>query len=158
MWGVVRYGMRKTYQNNARALALEAGSTMHEVFAGIRLWQLAHIQKLPDHAIFHAQRIYGPDRTKIFVDKDIFNLKIPSDPREQLVELAFDLIHSSGYYDDPRDNIRTLTNMESAAINYVDEYLDTLENGHVWVEDERDLSPALELNLPLMQYYNTVII
>jgi hypothetical protein len=147
MWGVVRYGMKRTYQNNARALALEAGSTMHSVFAGIRLWQLAHIQKLPDHAMFHAQRIFGPEKLEVLMNKDIFNLKNDTDPREQLVEMSFDLIHMSGYYDDPKDNVRTLTNMESAAINYVDEYLPLMENWHVYVEDKRIPSSTIGIEL-----------
>src|SRR3990167_2390290 len=43
-WGIIRYGKRRTYSETARALALEAGSVMHRVFATVRLWQLDRIQ------------------------------------------------------------------------------------------------------------------
>ena len=37
-WGVV-HAQRK-YQSDARSMALECGSLMHEVFGAVRVWQL----------------------------------------------------------------------------------------------------------------------
>ena len=41
-WGIVRYGLHKTMSGGGRAMALEAGSACHEVFAALRLWQLLY--------------------------------------------------------------------------------------------------------------------
>jgi len=116
-------------------MALEAGSAMHEVFAAVRLWQLANVQNLPEHAENRAKELFGLERyatlSPIFASKK----ERADDPRQHLVALCFDVLHSSGYYDDPRDNIRTLTNMESATIVYVDEYLGIMGHWPVYVQD-----------------------
>ena len=39
-WGVLRYGMHKQMQQPGRALALECGHAMHEVFSWVRLCSL----------------------------------------------------------------------------------------------------------------------
>jgi hypothetical protein len=42
-WGILRYSMHKTMSapGVTRAMALEMGSAAHEVFAAVRLWQIA---------------------------------------------------------------------------------------------------------------------
>lgn len=120
-------------------MALEAGEAMHQVFAAVRIWQLEHRQKLPRQALSVAKRIFGLSRWKLAlseVDKTL-------DDREQLQQLGFAILHGSGFYDDPGDNIRTLGNMEMATITYVDEVLPKLENWPIWVADKRDADCAV---------------
>lgn len=130
-WGVVH--SQKTYSSNARAMALEAGEVMHQVFAAVRIWQLKEVQKLPKHALSVADRIFGRQRwLKCLEDVDH-----ELDAREQLQQLTFAVLHSSEFFDDPSDNIRTLSNMEMACIVYVDEQLSKLDSWPIWVADKK---------------------
>lgn len=132
IWGVV-HGQRK-YETSARAMALEAGETMHQVFAAVRIWQLQYTQKLPRHAKAAALRIFGKERWKRILEDINFEL----DAREQLMQLAFAVLHTSGYEDNPEDNVRTLSNMEMASIQYIDEKMMDFDNFPVWVADRKD--------------------
>lgn len=57
-------------------------------------------------------------------------------PRESMMVLAFEMLHSGGWEDSPEDNIRTLANMEMASIVYIDEMLPKMPNFPIYVEDE----------------------
>lgn len=131
-WGVVH--SQKSYSSTARAMALEAGEAMHQVFAAIRIWQLDKRQGLPKHALATATRIFGLSRWKSAIQEVDTTL----DDREQLQQLAFAILHGSGFYDDPGDNVRTLGNMELATIIYVDEQLSKMDNWPIWVADKKD--------------------
>lgn len=134
-YGVVHYA--KAYSTNARALALEAGSVMHEVFSAVRIWQLEHIQRLPRHAANAAARIFADPESPNRWQTCLAEVSTDLDHREQLLQLAFAILHSSKWYDDPSDRIRTMSNMELAAIAYVDERLTTMDRWPIWVEDAR---------------------
>jgi len=114
-------------------MALEAGSCMHEVFAAVRIWQLDHIQKLPKHAEAVASRIFSLGRWKAAV-----RAATARNTREQLMELSFEILHSSGFFDDERDKIRTMSNMEICSICYIDESLSKMENWPIYVEDKKN--------------------
>src|ERR1044071_5126844 len=131
-WGVVH--LQKQYKSSARALALEAGEAMHQVFAAVRIWQLKERQRLPRHATKAAERIFGLPRWKAALQEVDSSL----DDRERLLQLTFAILHGSGYYDDPGDNVRTIGNMEMATILYVDECLSKMDNWPIWVADKRD--------------------
>lgn len=112
-------------------MALEAGEAMHQVFAAIRIWQLDKRQRLSKHALATATRIFGLSRWR-----DALKEVDPTlDDREQLQQLAFAILHGSGFYDDPGDNVRTLGNMELATIIYVDEQLSKMDNWPIWVNN-----------------------
>jgi hypothetical protein len=131
-WGVV--SAQKRYNTTARAMALEAGETMHEVFAITRIWQLRHIQNLPKHAEESAKRIFGMKRWKaILKEAGGFGAT-----REDLLELAFSTLHTSDWFDEPSDTVRTMNNMELASINYIDERLPHMENWPIYVENKDD--------------------
>lgn len=131
-WGVVH--AQKVYSHNARAMALEAGSAMHEVFSALRIWQLAYVQKLPKHAKVVGERLFGATRWHAAVGE----MDLSLGAREQLMQLAFSILHGSGFHDDPSDNVRTLSNMEMACIVYVDEILPKMGNWPIWVADKKD--------------------
>jgi hypothetical protein len=136
-WGTVH--SQRVYSSTARAMALEAGEAMHQVFAAIRIWQLDRHQRLPKHALVTATRIFGLARWKHAVSEMDKSL----DDREQLLQLAFAILHGSGFYDDPSDNIRTLGNMEMATITYVDEVLPKMDNWPIWVADKKNPNCAV---------------
>jgi hypothetical protein len=131
-WGVVH--AQKQYQEHGRAMALEAGEAMHQVFAAIRCWQLEHIQRLPKHALAAGERIFGRDKWRAIrkeVDKSLGE-------REQLAQLAITTLHTSGYYDDPDDKTRTIANMELASMEYIDSLLPFMDSWPIWISDKRD--------------------
>lgn len=130
-WGLIRYRDRKYFKANYRALALEAGSAMHEVFAALRLWQLYRVQGMPDHFNHHAIRLFGQNRVEAcFWPKP--------DPRDEALSFCFEILNSGEYYDDPSDNIRTMANMEETTIRYVDEMMAVMDKNEIWVADPTD--------------------
>jgi len=118
---------------HGRALALEAGEAMHQFFAAMRCWQLARIDNRPDHASSAGIRIFGESRWKD-TWKRVMHQR---EPVNQIATLASDILRSSGYYDDPNDQTRTISNMEVAAMVYAKETMPHLENWPVWVADPR---------------------
>lgn len=129
-WGVVH--LQKKYQTDARSMALEAGELLHQVFAAVRLWQLAQVQGLPEHARFNGHRIFGQPRWDGVWEYSVKH----TDHRDQLLELSFAVLRSSGWQDSPSDSTRTMTNMELASICYVDERIPSMDNWPIYVEDK----------------------
>lgn len=126
--------MQKQYPQRGRALALEAGEAMHQFFAAMRCWQLHFVDKLPDHAMIAGMRIFGEARWK-----DIFKrVRKESGHINQLGTLAVEILASSGYYDDPNDSTRTISNMQTAAVVYARETLPYLESWPIWVDNPKD--------------------
>lgn len=137
-WGVV--SSQKSYKTTARSLALEAGETMHEMFAAVRIWQLWKRQRLEGHATVVAHRIFGKDRWESCLEglSDSHSAVQSHDERDQVQQLAFNVLHSSEWADDPKDPTRTMANMELAAIVYIDERLKQADNWTIWVHDRKD--------------------
>lgn len=106
---------------------------MHRVFAAVRLWQLMRGQGLWGHAEVTACRIFGEDYWRTCMGK----AKAYSS-RDELLALCFAVLHEAGWQDDPKDNIRTMSNMETATIEYVDERLRVMEQFPIWVADSKD--------------------
>ena len=134
-WGVV--SSQKSYQTTARSLALEAGETMHQVFAAVRIWQLWKHQNMRDHAEVTGKRIFGGDRWDTIL-QDLRMSESHADAREQLQQMAFNVLHTSEWEDDARDSTRTMTNMELASMVYIDERLKFMNNWTVWVHDRKN--------------------
>lgn len=127
--------MQRTYSTHARSMALEAGSAMHKVFAAVRCWQLEYIQKLPKHANITGKRLFGPS-----IWKKIRAAQADTDPgsRDHLQSTAFAALHNSGFYDDPSDSMRTISNMELATIKYCDERLPLMDTWEIYVSDRKN--------------------
>lgn len=141
-WGVVRYILGKSMSGGGRSMPLEAGAACHDVFAAIRLLELRN-QGLPDHFEFHGTRIYGQDRweqIKVFLD---------SKEDKRTIELNFSLeaLYSSGFYDDPKDKRRTLTNLEECCIYYFDRW--PFGKWPIWVRDRDNPSAAVGIECPM---------
>jgi hypothetical protein len=112
-------------------MALECGELMHQVFAAVRIWQLSKIQKLDLHAQATGKRIFKSHRWNMCWNRCLTQ----TDERDQLLELCFSVLATSGWKDDEKDTTRTMTNMELASICYADEHLPKMENWPLYVED-----------------------
>ena len=139
-WGVLRYQMHKTFAGSGRAMALEAGSAMHEVFAAVRLWQLWHYD-LPNLGKvlgryplidFHGIRLFGKDR----YEDMLAQLNPEEDERSNCMLFCLQALFNSGFYDDPQDRRRTLSNLEECAIMYIDKW--DFRRNPVWIRDIND--------------------
>lgn len=114
-WGIIHSHQRKRFVTGFRQMALEAGSLMHEVFSVFNLWQLAVNQNLPDHAMFNGIQLFGKDRWNALDFTTIVEKSKSGNQQVMLDKLAFAVIGTSDYYDDPGDRSRTLANLEHCA-------------------------------------------
>lgn len=140
-WAMIRYVKKLYFARHSRALALEAGSAMHEVFAAFRLWQLLRLQNLPDHFTHHGARLFTADRlSSTFFPKP--------NPRDEALNFCYEILNSGDFYDDPSDRIRTIANMEETIIRYVDELYPTLERNPIYVADPTDPVALVGIEIP----------
>jgi len=145
-WGVLRYGMHKRMDAQGRALALEAGHAMHECFALVRLISL--IEQHENRKEFgdkmwnyHGTRLYGQERLE-YIDGQIGEAW-------DVVEVAkrgcIAVLDSSGYYDDPRDKRRTLSNMEECIYAYINRWR---WDHKVWMRNLSDPTSDVGIEIP----------
>lgn len=134
-WGIVRYQMHKTYQSTGRAMALEAGSAMHEVFAAVRLYQLwkydAPKEQAEEFLRHHGHRLYGDKFENMYA-----HLRTDEDERTQCINFCLEALYGSGYFDDPSDRRRTMSNLEEAAILYIERW--DFHRHPIWIRDSLD--------------------
>lgn len=122
-WGLIRYDQHKRMPGAGRSMALEMGSAAHDCFAAIRLFQLIEYgrsvfgrkltQKLIDST---GHRLFGESRYNTMLDI----IKSDDDTRRRVNAAAIYAANSSGFYDDPSDKRRTLSNLESSIVAYID--------------------------------------
>jgi hypothetical protein len=55
-----------------------------------------------------------------------------------LINFCFQILNSGEFYDDPSDTTRTLANLETTIIRYVDDRLPNMERNPIWVADRKD--------------------
>jgi len=132
-WGLINNVQSRSFTTGYRQMALEAGSLMHDVFAAFNFYSLAVTQELPEHANYHASQLFGKDRWDFI---DFTNLvKKKSNPLEAL---AYAMIASSEFYDDPDDKNRTLANLEHCAVMLADYFLMNHVKFPIYVADPED--------------------
>lgn len=146
-WGILRYSMHKTMsvpasQGGARQMALECGSAAHEVFAAVRLWQLYRYQQQTSLANFHGPRLFGNTRYQQMLSAVVDS----EDDRIQSLQFCLSALETSGFYDDPRDKRRTMTNLEEACIAYIDRW--NWNRSPVWIRDPDDEESDIGIELP----------
>jgi hypothetical protein len=117
MWGMVRYIMGKTPTAEGRNLALETGSVCHDVFAASRYASLFD-GDFGDLARQSAEKHFGPSRYNQMYSA----YQAAEGSNSQRTNFALEAIHTSSYYDDPRDKRRTLQNIEDACRMYLNNY------------------------------------
>lgn len=140
-WGIVTYDLHKTFFANSRAMALEAGSALHEVFAAVRLYQLVYhtLKDEPEDIkraflLYHGARLFNNEQLpRRFEDAMLPNLESDEDERTKRINFCLSAFYTCGYYDDPADNRRTSNNLEECAIVYIERY--DFDRFNVWVQD-----------------------
>lgn len=126
-WGIVRYELAKAFEESGRAMALEAGSACHEAFAAIRVLDLCKQGFSREDIEAVAIDKFKEERYKesamvnwLIAYIDAYADGADDDMRNAGMNFALEALDSSGFYDDPRDNRRTLANLEEAIISYYD--------------------------------------
>lgn len=150
-WGILRYQMHKRMSGEGRAMALEAGSAMHEVFAFIRLVTLMNnledMNKDADfiHAMWlhHGARLFGSTRLETIYEQ-IRHVAV-GDLTEVCKRGAVSVLDTSGFYDDPRDKRRTLSNMEECAYAYINRWR---WDHPVWMRNTDDPVSDVGIEIP----------
>lgn len=139
-WGVLRYGMHKTTSAGGRAMALEAGSACHEVFAAVRLYQLYKYDAPPELAEqflhHHGARLFNTKANPHRFDNMLEHLNNGEDERTQCMNFCLEALYSSGFYDDPSDRYRTMSNLEESCMLYVDRW--NFKRHPIWIRDPND--------------------
>jgi hypothetical protein len=100
---------------------------MHDVFAACRFFDLinsrppadaASQKRIDDYAVKLFATVENPDRWWTASRY----LASSEDDETKCMQMCLNLLETSGYHDDPRDTKRTQSNLENAAINYVQRY------------------------------------
>lgn len=140
-WGIVRYVHHKTFRTGGRAMALDAGSAMHEVFAAVRLVQLykeVAARDVPlayEFFVYHGKRLFGDNR---FTEFMLPKWNSEEDERSRILDFCLEALYTSGFYDDPSDRRRTMANLEECATLYIERW--DWKRYPIWVRDPEDPS------------------
>lgn len=132
-----------------RALALEAGHAMHEVFAFVRLVSLMswYEDRGKDKTFtdkvwtYHGTRLFGMERLTHITDA----IREAEDVSDVCKRGAIAVLDTSGFYDDPRDRRRTLNNMEECAYAYINRWR---WDHPVWVRTVDDPTSDVGIEIP----------
>jgi hypothetical protein len=141
MYGTVRSTMRKTFPSTGRALALEAGRAAHDAFAACRLYKVLE-DGHGEHFEHHMHRVFGRARGSSLISR----VRRSSESMLNCISLAVDALHTSGYYDDPFDKRRTMSNIEEAIYAYVKSGYHRLNP--VYIEDETNPASKVGVEIP----------
>lgn len=121
-WGILRYSLHKRMPGAYRAMALEAGSAAHESFAALRWFQYYTRQATTEAKRSLAEReggrIFGEDRFSTMFS----TIKQSQTDRTNAINFCLEALYTSGFYDDPLDSKRTVTNISEGIICYIDAY------------------------------------
>lgn len=122
-WGLIRYDQHKRMPGDGRNLPLEMGACAHDGFAAVRLFELFEYgravygrklsKKLLDTT---GERLFG--KVRYTAMRDI--ITSTDDARRRVNAVAIHACNTQGYYDDPSDRRRTLSNLEASLVAYID--------------------------------------
>jgi len=146
-FGIIRYQMHKTMPGLGRAMALEAGTAMHEVFAWIRLCTLGtQLEDRPEEFVdrtrmHHGIRLFGAERYN-HLRKEV---QSAGDLLEATRRGAIAVLDTSGFYDDPRDRRRTMSNLEECAYAYIGRWR---WDHPVWMRDPNEPTSDVGIEIP----------
>lgn len=117
-YGISRYGKHLVLGGAARSTALDAGTACHKYFHALRLWHIYYNQK-DERAYYRVgSRLFGRSYVQ-----DALKVKQDSDSLTNAINFCTPFLHDSGYYDDPNDKRRTLSNLEQSCIAYTERRL-----------------------------------
>ena len=93
--------------------------------------------------------MYGDDR----YERIISVLSNGATERSNVVSLALEAHYSSGFYDDPGDKRRTVSNIADCLINYVDRW--NMTRYPIWYSDDTlDCHVGIEIRFDLLITYD----
>ena len=109
-YALIRYIHGMVMEGMGRQMSLEAGGALHRAFAMHNLWWM-HSQGLDVEVM--GRRVFGtdsdegcwPDLSK-WLNKDVESACLHA-------------LYTSGFYDDPSDRTRTMSNLEEALLHYL---------------------------------------
>jgi hypothetical protein len=131
----VSYGLNRRFKTNSRAMALEAGQACHEVFAAARVCKL-YEHGLVDHFMHHGKRLFSQpgrfDAMLAYINETASGF----DKQKKYLNFCLEALETSGFYDDPQDTRRTMSNLSEACLGYLDRY--DFTRRPVWVENKDD--------------------
>ncbi len=134
-WGLIRYVKHLKMPGAARALPLEAGGASHEVFAACRWVQFSTRQCEGDVGAIQSrllgERLFGVERFNQMLEC----LSDTASDHTNLINFGLEALNTSGYYDDPSDRYRTLSNISESCIAWLDRYDMGIP---LWVRDPDD--------------------
>lgn len=107
---------------------------MHQVFGGVRCWQLFAKQKLAHHASLVAARVIGEDRWAAAM-AEAANY---ADESEALGALCSSILYTANWEDDPSERNRNMHAFELCAYKYVNEVLPYMDDYPIYVEDRKN--------------------
>lgn len=136
--------------NQGRAMALEAGSAAHEVFAAFRLFRLRYDQREIALSNLHGVRLYGEQRFASMLAK----VDPSQDKRQNACAFALEALYTGAFYDDPGEKRKTLSTIEEACIAYYDRYDNP---GVVWIDDPSNPKSDVGIELPFDLVVDVVV-
>ena len=145
-YGILRYQMHPTMSADSRSMALEAGSAMHECFSFVRLVSLIEQHKgNPDFQDMlwdiHGARLFGVDRLDLIGEQ----VKDATDVVETAKRGCIAVLDTGGFYDDPRDKRRTLSNLEECIYAYINRWR---WDHRIWMRDPRNPAEDVGIEIP----------
>jgi hypothetical protein len=130
--GIIHSVMGKRLSSGVeRVLPLEAGRAMHDVFAMCRFFDLLESYSAcvlaDDYTVYnrigtYARRLFATPEYPLRWDLAMRYFSNKEDAETRCMQMCLNILETSGYHDDPKDNKRTQANLESAAINYIQRY------------------------------------
>lgn len=115
-WGVVRYMHNKALSVEGRAVPLECGSAMHQAFAAMNLHRLAQQGFSKLGMVGQFNRIFGNLDEDHEARCDMLQKLLNADSPDSI---ALEALYTSGFYDDPADKRRTMSNMEVSLLHFL---------------------------------------
>lgn len=148
-WGIVRYQMHLVQPGGGRAMALEAGSAMHEVFAYVRLATLLQQLEEEDRDKGYTDKLWTYHGTRLFGMERLAFIQTAIAEADDIIDVlkrgSIAVLDSSGFHDDPRDKRRTLSNLEECAYAYVNRWNRT---HRIWQRDRDDPTADIGIEIP----------
>ena len=140
-WGILRYSMHKAMPGGGRAMALEAGKTLHEAFAALRLAQLGYVQGYKAHMDYQGERQFGEDRWRYIRDTEN-----PADVSITIRNMALEALNTANYVDDPFDKRRTFVNLETSLLYYIQRW--DAQRYPIWLSNPDDPTTLTGVEIP----------
>jgi hypothetical protein len=146
-YGILRYQMHRKMSVEGRNMALEAGSAMHEAFSFVRLVSLCDQFSTRDE--YFQSALWNYHGTRLFGHERLGHIDTVIQEAGDLIDVAkrgcIAVLDTSGFYDDPRDRRRTMSNLEECIYVYINRWR---WDHPVWMRDDSDPTSDCGIEIP----------